>query len=386
MWDRRYLLIPDEIDGPDDIRHVIVRDATIQDRNYYIHKRESELVAARRASVPSEAEIFKNAERAEYWTEEDKVILEKSDEHLKFLRSELARQKHLARKKSLEHQIKQAKKAYEDTFRKSENLKTQTAEYHAHEIAALELLQRVVLKFDETPLWPTEQEFLRCRERFFPFVIFLAHNCLSEQVWETSEIREVARSGDWRLIWTLSKERLDALFSKPISDLSMNQKLLIYWSRVYDSVYEDPKRPDPDIIEDDEKLDEWLANRDLEKSEDTKMDKVSGHQEQMKILDGYYVETCTCGVGTAKPKGLGEKPRHAGDCLFGQWKAYTPTEKEAMARQVYGRNSKRVREIMDREQESVHGVGTVEEHHLRHQKSGFRKFMSPQEKIIRMDR
>ena len=180
---------------------------------------------------------------------------------------------------------------------------------------------------------------------------------------------EVARYVDWLLLWTLSRENLDGLFNRPIADINFNQKLLIYWSRVYDSAFEDPKPPDQDIIEDDGKFDDWLANRDLERKEEKEGRKnknsVFHHQEQMIVLDGEFIETCTCGVGPQNKVGLGLKKPHQVECLYGQWRPYTRLEKDELADQVYGRNSKNIRRYIDKEQDRVLRAGMVQEQHLR---------------------
>jgi hypothetical protein len=180
----------------------------------------------------------------------------------------------------------------------------------------------------------------------------------------------------------LQRENLSVLFNKPVGDFSSPQKILIYWSRVYDSVYEDTDKPNQDIIDDDDLLDEWLANRDLDRSGDVSknLSKASEHQEQMQILDGYYVETCTCGASKVRAKGLGEKTPHTVDCPYGTWCRYTQEEKEELSRQIYGRNTDGVRQLLDKEQDAIETVGTVEEQHLRKKKT--RALLGSDQKVI----
>jgi hypothetical protein len=390
LWDRRYIKIPNDIDVPNGITTLVMVDPTLEDKNYYLHVKacEAQACSEMEIPVPTEEDVFSSAREAGFWTEMDDKVIQETDEHIEFLESELARQKFQARKRSLNQQIEQARIKYNSVLQKKENLKLNSAEYLAHEHATFCLLQRIVYNLDGTLFWPTEQQFVRDKERYLPLVIYIAHEFLNEGTWSIADIREVARSGEWRILWASTKDNLVTLFNKNVGALNLNQKMLVYWSRVYDSVFEDPNRPDQDVISDDDLLDEWLANRDLDRAEKEKDLDVSkhkttkDHQEQMQVLDGYYVETCTCGASNVKVKGLGEKPMHAVDCPYGTWRRYTLQEKEELARQIYGRNTNRVRQLINSEQDAVESKGVIEEHHLRHRKSNSRKILNPEQKII----
>lgn len=81
----------------------------------------------------------------------------------------------------------------------------------------------------------------------------------------TKFIRELARSPQWRVYWDVAKNTND-LFSGSIVSWSENQRELVHWSVIYDSVYEAYERPSKDIIMDDDLLDSWFI-RQNEKSE-----------------------------------------------------------------------------------------------------------------------
>lgn len=367
MWDRRYVTIPDEYETP--VATVFLRDATVEDRNYYLHIKEVEEAKARKEGVKTEGEIFSEAKQAGYWTENDDLVLKEADEHIEFLRGEMDRKGFAARKRQIEAQIRETQAQKTEVEHKRQDLVALTADYHAHSVAVTALLRRVVLNLDGTLLWPTEEAYVEFRNLYPPVVQHLMHEMLSEGLWETAEIREIARNVEWRLMWSLSRENLNGLFDRPISDINFNQKLLIYWSRVYDTAFEDPKPPDQETIDDDEKFDAWLANRDLERKEEAEGRKnknsVYNHQEQMVVLDGEFIETCTCGVGPQNKVGLGLKQPHAEGCKFGHWRDYTPREKEEIAAQIYGRNTSGVRRYLDKEQDKVLRAGMVQEQHLR---------------------
>jgi hypothetical protein len=79
----------------------------------------------------------------------------------------------------------------------------------------------------------------------------------NEQILKDSEIREVSKTPEWRMVWNSGKSGSN-LFSFPACDLTMMQKTLINWSRVYDSIYESPDMPTEQIIMDDYAIDGWF--------------------------------------------------------------------------------------------------------------------------------
>lgn len=68
--------------------------------------------------------------------------------------------------------------------------------------------------------------------------------------------RELARTEPWRSIWNAAKS--DSLFGAAACNLSEEQKSIVFWSRMYDNIYESADCPADEIIEDDDMLDGWL--------------------------------------------------------------------------------------------------------------------------------
>jgi hypothetical protein len=371
LWNQRFVLIPPEIQRPEDLDYVIIKDLTLEDRNHYMFVRDSEeLLARQRDGVPTEGELIEQARQADYWTPEDDIILEEASNHIAYLESEIdAKKKFPSRIKILRKQIEEAREQQTKAERKKHELYAVSAECYAHEIAAYEMVIRCVCRPDGTLLISDDALFLLFKQRYTDFMLFLVQEVMSEGVMSNTDAREIARSPEWRLVWTLVRENLGSIFNRPVGDLTLNHKIVVYWSRVYDSALESTEPPDQDIIEDDDKFDQWLANRDL-----GVLDRKSGlndHQEQMMVLDGEYIERCTCGAKEANKntKGLGEKQSHALDCPYGTWHRYSPEEKEQLASQVYSRNRGAVRQMLDDEQEVILKKGVIEDQHLRNQKT-----------------
>lgn len=95
------------------------------------------------------------------------------------------------------------------------------------------------------------------------------------------QIRQVAKSQDWRNMWMAKKEDL---FEKDLDDLQIQ---LIAFSRMYDSVYENMETPEDFVIKDDDMLDGWLLeqkkNRDKDKLKKSIDDKIPANAQEVFI-------------------------------------------------------------------------------------------------------
>lgn len=377
LWDRRYIDIPEEYECPPEWRTVLLKNPTVADRNHYLWVREKEHRTCIREGVPTEISIFEDARKNGYWDEDDDTVIKKVDEHLTWMRSEAAKMKFSAQKKRLLAQIEATEHEAEQVRDKQRRLKSQTAEYLSHEVAAYSLLRRLVFDTNDKALWKTDEDFLDSKDLYPAFIQYLIHAMLQEGLLDQKTIRRIARSNEWRLLWVFTKESLADLFNRPVSDLTVNHQLLMFWSRMYDSAFEDQNPPEIEVIEDDEKFDMWLANRELDRKEareskgNTSQGKGSSlhHQEHGTILDGEFIETCTCGVGPQRGVGLGARKRHAGDCTYGVFRPFSQSEKDAIADQIYGRNTSKVRNHLQREANTIANRGMVKEEHLRNKDS-----------------
>lgn len=369
MWNRRILLIPRNINST--INEIVIFNPTIEDKNIASIIKEKVVSDSRALGVPSEEEILSDARTNGFWTEEDEIVIKEAESHIAFLQSEKAKQKFLIKKKKLDQQILDAKEKLTSVSERRQQLLTLTAEYMGNEAFLSTLAQRTVRDINYKPLLTSDKDIVYFKINYPEFTSFIFKEIITEGLLPQSDIRRIARSIEWRMLWTLGRENISALFSQKVCDLSMNQRMLIYWSRVYDLAYEDVNnRPDDTVIENDESFDEWLLNRNDEHDRKSinKMEKNNAH-EKCVVLDGYYIETCTCGVVNIKAKGHGERPRHDSTCPYGTYRRYTNEEKEQIANQIYSRNSKKIREVINREQDIVADVGIIDEKDLRNKKS-----------------
>lgn len=363
LWDRRLVLLPDG-------RVLVILNPTVANRNFAALEKRLVMQEAVAAETPTEAELMASSREGGSWTEEDDLVLKEGEKHIAFLEAEKARQKFLIKKRRIDEQIEETRDRLSAVLQKKQHMYVMTAEYMAHEAFVFSLLQQTVMNRDGTPFLGSGNSITHLKDYDRELLNILVREVTSEGALSNSDIRRVARSMEWRMLWTLNREDISGLFHTPISDLSLNQRMLIYWSRVYDLAYESTEKPDEDVIQDDEKFDTWLQNRSNEKSDSDSAKKrgMPDHHERGVVLDGYYVETCTCGVGAVKARGHGERPRHASDCSYGVYKRYTKEEKDKIADEIYGRNSAKIRQIQTHEQEMA-AKGAIDEKDLLNRKA-----------------
>ena len=83
--------------------------------------------------------------------------------------------------------------------------------------------------------------------------------------------RELARTEPWRSLWLLKETLPTGLFANKDRELSIDQKNILIWSRMYDNIQESMDCPSEDVIDDDDMLDGWFIvqrrKQDKEKAE-----------------------------------------------------------------------------------------------------------------------
>jgi hypothetical protein len=81
-------------------------------------------------------------------------------------------------------------------------------------------------------------------------------NLYYEQILKESQIREIARTDPWRTYWSLKDST--KLFKDNGRELTVDQKNLLIWAKMYDSINESMDAPSDQVINDDDMLDGWF--------------------------------------------------------------------------------------------------------------------------------
>lgn len=135
-----------------------------------------------------------------------------------------------------------------------------TIEGKGSEIKAMALTRFCVLNRDGSKFWKTQEDMdndnnIQFLNRIIPMNIDFLNGL------ETKTIRSISKLPEWRARWSAAKKTGAGIFKGDPAEYNSNQLLLIYWSSILDSVFEDSNPPGDNIIRDDELLDSWLENR-----------------------------------------------------------------------------------------------------------------------------
>lgn len=103
-----------------------------------------------------------------------------------------------------------------------------------------------------------------------------------------SILREIARTEPWRGIWSVSKAE-GSLLGIPAVMATEEQKALVVWSRIYDSVYESMDCPGEFIIKDDDLLDGWLTVQHRKRESDRKKKEGDEHASKVKNAQEVFI-------------------------------------------------------------------------------------------------
>lgn len=375
-WDRRIVKIPDEINST--FHHCMLKIPTIEDHNmaYFIKSEVYDQAIA--GGAPTEKQLMVEVVSADMWSVENEKFIEDAEDQVNQLESRLLKERNVVQRKRIKREIEEIRGRYIHLQNERSAMVVNSAEYMAHERMILFLISRITLNMGGECIWSNVDEFYDWYRSHKEAGIFLAKHIVNETIMDIKTIRRVARSGEWRLLWSAHSNNIQALFTPNIRELNINQKMLVYWSRVYDNAFESTERPDEETINDDDKFDVWFQNK-LEEREERKLNNGQlskkgkrshgDHHERGVVIDGYYSDDCTCGAIEHKGRGLGETHRHANNCPYGVFVKYTEKDKMEISDQIYGKNKSQIRNQVNKEQEYVADHGTIEEQKLRNKKS-----------------
>jgi len=199
---------------------------------------------------------------------EDLKKLESSKSQYRFKSSELRRiERTCSTIKNEIERIDKTKKTFFD----------QTAKYQGDLRARHWMLQKCLYKNLESRLWESWGSFEN--ETNLKKVNDLLALSFFNANFGEANMRELARTEPWRSTWRSACKTGTPVFSAPTSEFTSNQKHLVYWSMVYDNVYESTDCPSSAIIDDDAKLDLWFEEQSI-KHENQRLDR-SGQTESL---------------------------------------------------------------------------------------------------------
>ncbi len=319
---------------------------------------DSKLKLCHNNGILSAADSIKEHISLGLWNESKDKKLEKIPEFIKETENKIKREVNKLRKKKFEVWLRTLQREYYQLLTARNTILLNSAEFLANESAATYLLWECLRTYDDAHLWPTFQDMENQDD-----IAYIAElqNLFTEasKDQELIDIRAMAKLPHWRVRWKSVDGDLSSLFGRTAQDLTNDQFLLVYWSSIYDSVYESFERPPDRVIQDDDSLDEWLEQqaekREREVSQKfygksttsggNKKSKIDDASEVYKVIEGYYDDK-------------------------GVFKRYTEEERWQEIERIRKLNSSHTRAIKQREEKRLAKTPGifVQEHELRKRK------------------
>jgi len=251
--------------------------------------------------VPTSDESVKNHKEKGIWDDLKAKNLDLIPTFIKETEGKITKEKNRLSKEKYEKWLRVLQREYSYLLVTHNTMLLNCAEYMANEALMHFLMWECLRNYDDTHLWnkyedienSTDIEYIE--ELFGLFVAAIKDMNIKD-------VRELAKNNGWRVRWRAVDGDLSQLFGRSAQDLTNDQFLLVYWSGVYDSIYENYERPPDNIIQDDDKLDEWLEEQTekrqreigqkfYSKSENkTTNSKIDEASEVYKVIEGGFNE------------------------------------------------------------------------------------------------
>lgn len=228
------------------------------------------------AGLMTEDEMLDWMRSRQLWTEDDDATIKTLEGNLERLKVEIFNARYQSDKKELTRKyIRATEKGLKDQSEKKYENRQNTCEGLASLEKSLSFIKRCTFLGSE----PCDFEDIDINNVLYEF---------NNMILPEKDVRNLARNEPWRSLW-LMKESCDLkLFSNQDRDLSIDQKNMVVWSRMYDNIQESMDCPSDSVINDDDMLDGWFIiqnkKQDKERAESelesrVSNDKISNSEE-----------------------------------------------------------------------------------------------------------
>lgn len=161
--------------------------------------------------------------------------------------------------KKIRRRLRQVESGIERSLVKKYAVDYMTLEYHAEQARQKVEIALSIEHLDGSPVY-TPATVGGADDQHIDLFIYL----VSSQMLSQNEYREIARTEPFRSLWSVKKQDLFG------SNMSDEQRAIILYSRMYDSVYEHPERPTEAVIADDDMLDGWFVKQQRDAAKERK--------------------------------------------------------------------------------------------------------------------
>ena len=153
-------------------------------------------------------------------------------------------------KKQLKQSILELNNQLDDYYNKKHYFDYLTLEYYAQSIKNQYIITNMIYDSNNKQIFNTE-DFNNIDSVFLEKILSeIQKNTISSE-----KIKTIARSEIWRSFWNISKENV---FDGKIKDWTDEQRSLVNFTKVLDSIREHMECPSEDILNDNDALDGWI--------------------------------------------------------------------------------------------------------------------------------
>lgn len=253
-WGGRYI----EAKDSDGKKHIlIIKPLSTRQRNFIEFIYDDAIAEARRDGVMTKFDLYSQYKAKGLWTAQDDEKIEKLQEQIDKIEKISEHSKGIE-KKRFTAQIEKLRLSLNLVINKRNELFSYSAETYANEVRSLGLVFCSTYNDQGERIWNSWDEFQNDADDALIMSVLVALRAID--TFTLKDIRKIARSPTWRFRWNGAKSIGD-LFGKSICEFDAEQQSLLYWSQVYDSVYESLERPPEEIINDDDALDKWFEDQ-----------------------------------------------------------------------------------------------------------------------------
>lgn len=206
-----------------------------------------------------EGEMFEWMEHKGLWTEEDESRVEGLEKDIEKCKVEIYRARNnSAQREHIRKYIRAGEEQELEMMLKKNQYRANTCEGMAEQAK-----WEYIIKNCTT----LNGELYNFQDAALDYVL----SCFRSSILSEGEIRELARSEPWKSLWVVSDKARSSLFYNNDRELTLDQKNLIIWSKMYDNIQESLECPNDDVIDDNDMLDGWFIiqrkKREKEKAE-----------------------------------------------------------------------------------------------------------------------
>lgn len=194
----------------------------------------------------TEEEMLDWMRSKQLWTEDDDTKTTAIEKDLERLKVEIFKARfHVEKREHIRKYIRAAEKASDQQLEKKGGNKQNTCEGVASLERSFAFIKQCTFVGGEL----CDFEAIDINNVLYEF---------NNMILSEKDVRDLARNEPWRSLW-LIKESYDlTLFANQDRELSIDQKNVVVWSRMYDNIQESMDCPTDDVIHDDDLLDGWF--------------------------------------------------------------------------------------------------------------------------------